>query len=376
MIKRMVLMLLVVGIVFAAIFGYRIFMGKMMQKMMVSGKAPADVVSAIQVQSASWQPRIKSVGSIRAARGVDITTESPGIVKEIFFNSGDEAKAGQALVKLNADTDRAQLRALKIAAELARTVYERDKKQFAVGAISQAALDFDIAELKSKQAMANRQKAVAEQKIIRAPFAGRLGINMVNPGQYINSGEKIVTLQALDSVYVDFFLPQQEVSRIALGQTIEMLVDSYPGRIFKGSIVAIDPQVEKATRNIQVEARVDNPQHELLAGMYASVEVLAGEAKSYLTLPQAAIAFNPYGETVFIVDDKGKDKDGAPLLTVKQKFITTGETRGDQVAVTGGLSEGEMIVTSGQVKLKNGSRVMINNDVSPANDERPQVADE
>jgi membrane fusion protein, multidrug efflux system len=366
MIKRMVLMLLVVGAVFAAIFGYRIFMGTMMRKMM-AGKAPAEVVSAVQVQMASWQPRIKSVGSIRAVRGVNITTEAPGIIKEIFFNSGDEVKAGQVLIALNADTDAAQLRSLKVEAELARTIYERDRKQFAVGAVSQAALDGDIAELKSKQALASRQKAVAAQKMIRAPFAGRLGINMVNLGQYMNPGDKIVTLQALDSVYVDFFLPQQEVSRIALGQTVEMIVDSYPGRIFSGKITAIDPQVEKETRNIQIEALVENSKHELLAGMYASVEVLAGEAKNYLTLPQAAVAFNPYGETVFVVDDKG---------IVKQKFITTGETRGDQVAVAGGLNEGETVVTSGQVKLKNGSHVTINNDVLPANDERPHVDDE
>lgn len=375
MFKRMILMLIVVVVVFGVIFGYKAFMGKMMAKFM-SGKPPAITVSTAKAESLSWQSKLKSIGSVKAVRGADLAAEVGGLVETVSFNSGEDVKAGQLLVQLNNKPELAQLRSLKILVELASTVYQRDKKQFEVRAVSQAVLDSDAADLSNKRAQIEQQKAVISKKTIRAPFDGKLGISLVNPGQYINPGENIVTLQLLDSVYVDFYLPQQDVSLISLGQVVEVSIDAYPDKVFSGKITAISSKVEMDTRNIQIEALIDNSKHELLPGMYASVDVLAGQPQNYLTVPQTAITFNPYGETVFLVESKGSDDEGKSKITVKEKFVVVGETRGDQIAVLNGLQEGDTVVTSGQVKLKNGSEVMVNNKVQPLNDIAPEPKDE
>jgi membrane fusion protein (multidrug efflux system) len=376
MAKRMLIMLIGVGLLFGGIFAYKAFVSYKMKKSMSAAQAPPVTVSAIKAEYVPWQPQLKAVGSLRAVRGVDVTSEIAGLVQTIHFKSGDEVAAGQLLVQLNADSDMALLHSLEAAADLANTVYERDKKQFEVQAVSKATLDADAADLKVKRAQVAQQAAIVEKKSIRAPFAGRLGISTVNPGQYINPGDKVVTLQSLDQIYTDFYLPQQELSRISLRQPVVVTADTYPGRTFSGKITAVNPKVDSDTRNFQVEATITNPRHELLPGMYASVEVKAGVVQRYLTLPQTAVTFNPYGETVFIVEESGKGLDGKPLLIVRQTFVTVGPTRGDQIAVLKGINEGDTVVTSGQLKLKNGSRVIINNQVQPSNEAAPRPPDE
>lgn len=374
--KRMLIMLAVVGLLFGGIFGFQIFKMQMIKKAMSSQKAPPVTVSTTKAVVLPWQPELKAVGTLRAVRGVDVTTEISGLVRTLHFKSGDSAKAGQVLVQLNADSDIAQLRASEAAAELARTVYERDKKQFDVKAVSQAVLDADSADLKSKRAIAAEQAAIVAKKTIRAPFAGRLGITTVNPGQYLNPGDKIVTLQSLDKLYADFYLPQQELANLSLGQKVNVTTDSYPGRTFVGKISSINSKVDPSTRNVQIEATIDNPGHVLLPGMFASVQIEAGKVQNYLTVPQTAVAFNPYGETVFIVLKGEKGADGKAELTVKQIFVTTGPTRGDQVAIIKGVKAGDTVVTAGQLKLKNGSTVVINNKIVPTNDKAPKPVDE
>ena len=373
MTKRMVIMLAVVVVLFGGIFGYKAFMAHMMKKFMSSGQMPPVTVTAEKASTDTWQPHIKAVGSLRAVRGVEVAGEIAGLVTSVHFTSGDEVKAGQVLVRLNAESDIAQLHALEAAAGLARSTFERDRKQFEAQAISQAALDVDSADLKSKQALVAQQAALINKKTISAPFAGKLGIGSVNPGQYVNPGDKIVTLQSLDSLYVDFSLPQQELSRIMKGQTVVAISDAYPGKTFNGAVSAINPRVETSTRNVRIEAKIANPGHELLPGMFVSVEVKAGQAQSYLTLPRTAVVFNPYGETVYLVDDKGKD--GKPALFARQAFITVGPSRGDQIAVLSGVREGETVVTSGQLKLRSGSPVIIDNKVRPLNDAAPKPVD-
>jgi membrane fusion protein (multidrug efflux system) len=347
-----------------------------MKKSMSVAQAPPVTVSAIKAEYVPWQPQLKAVGSLRAVRGVDVTSEIAGLVQTIHFKSGDKVAADQLLVQLNADSDTALLHSLEAAAELADTVYERDKKQYEAQAVSKATLDSDAADLKVKRAQVKQQAAIVEKKSIRAPFSGRLGISTVNPGQYINPGDKVVTLQSLDKIYTDFYLPQQELSRIFLGQPVVVTTDTYPGRTFSAKITAVNPKVDPDTRNFQVEATISNPRHELLPGMYASVEVKAGAIHSYLTLPQTAVTFNPYGETVFVIEESGKGPDGKPLLTVRQAFVTVGPTRGDQIAILKGINENDIVVTSGQLKLKNGSRVIINNQVQPSNEAAPRPPDE
>ena len=376
MTKRMVIMLAVVGLLFGGIFGYKAFMGIMMKKYMSAGGMPPVTVSTIHAANAAWQPQLKAVGSLRAVRGVDLASEISGLVRSVHFKSGDEVKAGQLLAQLNADPDIAQLHAMEAAADLAEITYERDKKQIEAQAISQSTLDSASADLKSKQAQVAQQAAVVAKKAIRAPFAGRLGISLVNPGQYLNSGEKIVTLQSLDSIFVDFSLPQQELSLVSTGQTAIAFIDAYPGKTFIGKITAINPKVDPGSRNVQVEAVFANPGRELLPGMFATVEVLYGAAQHYLTLPRTAVTFNPYGETVYIVEEKGKDKAGKKALIARQTFVTLGPARGDQVAILSGVKEGDQVVTSGQLRIKNNSAVIINNQVQPLNDAAPKPVEQ
>jgi len=376
MTKRMVLMLLIVGLLFGSIFGYQAFKKHMIMKSMAFAAAPPVTVTAMEAVFRTWQPQLRAVGSLRAVRGVDVASEIPGLVRTVNFKSGEEVKAGQLLVQLNADADVAQLHVLEAAAELADTVNERDKKQFTVQAVSRATLDADAADLKGKRAQVLQQAALVEKKTIRAPFAGKLGITFVNPGLYLNPGDKIVTLQALGSLYVDFYLPQQQLAGIARRQRVSVFIDAFPGRTFPGTISAISSKVDPDTRNVQIEATIVNPRHELLPGMYASVEVHAGAAERYLTLPQTAIAYNPYGETVYVIGEGKGAPPGTHRLVAIQRFVTAGPTRGDQVAILKGVKEGDRVVTTGQLKLKNGSPVVVNNQVVPTNEAAPRPADE
>jgi membrane fusion protein, multidrug efflux system len=374
MTKRMVIMLIIVGVIFGGIFGYQGFQTYMMKKYMSSGAAPAVTVSAVKAATEEWQTQIQAVGTLRAVRGVDVVGEIAGLVQSIHFKSGDNVSAGQLLLKLNADSDIAQMHTLTAAADLAQSIYERNKKQFLAQAVSQASLDVDAADLTGKQAQVAQQVAQVNKKTIRAPFAGRLGISSVNTGQYLNPGDKIVTLQALDSLYIDFYLPQQELSRLLAGQEVAVATDTYPDKIFKGKISAISPKVDPQTRNVQIEAIIANPRQELLPGMYATIKVRAGKSVHYLTIPRTAVTFNPYGETVYIAEEKGAAKDGKPSLFARQTFVTLGPARGDQVAGTKGIKEGEIIVTSGQLKLRSGSPIIVSNTVQPANDAHPVPA--
>ena len=331
-------------------------------------KPQPQVVTAMQLEAQEWQPQFNAVGSLVAARGVDLASEVAGLVRQVAFSSGQDVKAGALLVQLNADAELAQQRALQQAVGLATTVLARDRRQFEVKAVSQAQIDADEADLRAKQANLAQQAALIAKKAIRAPFAGRLGITTVNPGQYLSPGDEIVTLQALDPLKVDFNLPQRQLSGVRIGQRVGLSADAFVGKRFVGKVTAISPKVDPATRNLRIEATVANPDKLLLPGMFVHVDVDTGDKRKYLTLPQTAITFNPSGSTVFVVEP-AKGANARP--TVKQVFVTTGPTRGDQVAVLSGVDEGQQIVTSGQIKLKNGTEVVIDNKVVPANDPNP-----
>ena len=389
MTKRMLIMIGVVVLVVVLLgFGFYLHI----QKLIASSPKPyPQTVTATKVSSQDWQPALAAVGSVVPVRGVDVTTEIAGLVREIHFKSGQDVKKGDILVELNADSDKAQLDALNAAAELSASVLKRDKAQFDAQAIAQAQVDADSADLKSKRALAAQQQAIIDKKTIRAPFSGKLGITTVNPGQYVNPGEKIVTLQTIDPIYVDFNLPQKQIGALQVGQVVNVTSDGFAGVTFPGKITAISPKVDTATRNVVVEATLSNPKRQLLPGMFANASVEVGDKKHYLTLPQTAITYNPYGSTVFVVmtadeaaaagrDAAASGAASAPApataasgsgLVVQQAFVTTGETRGDQVAILKGLKEGQQVVTSGQLKLKNGTSIKIDNSVVPANSPNP-----
>jgi membrane fusion protein (multidrug efflux system) len=367
--RRLIIVVIAAGALLAAIVILNTWKSNYVAQLRLKNSAPPQTVSVASVRFTDWQPEVSAVGSMRAVRGVDVTTEVTGLVRTLRFKSGDEVRTGQVLVELNADAEIAQQHALEAAADLSSTVYERDKEQYDAQAISKAQLDADAADLKNKRAQAAAQAALVAKKVLRAPFAGRLGITTVNPGQYLNTGDKVVSLQAVDPIYVDFKLPQQQLAVIANGQSVNLTTDAYPGVKFVGKINAIDPRVDSSTRNFQAEATIPNPEQKLLPGMFTRVAVIAGDSKKYLTLPQTAITYNPYGATVFLAQRKagGSDKD----LIAQQSFVTLGATRGDQVAVLRGVSEGDLVVTSGQLKLINGAPLIVDNSVLPANDPSP-----
>ncbi|CAN5339055.1 efflux RND transporter periplasmic adaptor subunit [soil metagenome] len=376
MTKRMFVMLIIVGVLFGGIFAYKAFQGYMIKRYFATQTAPVVVVAAKKIQYQVWQPKLKAVGSLRAVLGVDVTTEIAGLVRAIYFVPGSHVEKDTLLVDLNADNDIAHLHSLQANAKLAGITYRRDKAQYAIHAVSKAVLDTDVGNLQSLEAQVAEQAAIVAKKRIRAPFSGKLGISNIYPGQNLNPGNKIVTLQVLDPVYADFAIPQQQISRIALGQPITLSLEMYPRVIFSGKITTIDPKVDPSTRNVQVEATVANPKSLLLPGMFAPVTVTTGKEERLLTLPQAAISYNPYGDLVYLVNQTGKNKQGKPILTVSQVFVTTGEKRGDQVAILSGLKEGDTVVIAGQLKLKNGSEVTINNSIIPTNNPAPKTPDE
>jgi membrane fusion protein (multidrug efflux system) len=365
--RRLIIVLVSAGALLGLLVARNVVIQYYMAQARSKNASPPQTVSTTVAEYSDWQPEVSSVGSMRAFRGVDVTTEVAGLVRAVNFKSGDDARNGAVLVELNADSDIAQLHALQAAADLSKTIYNRDKMQFEAQAISQATLDADAADLKNRRAQAEAQAALVAKKTLRAPFAGRLGITTLNPGQYLNPGDKVVTLQAIDPILVDFRVPQRELARISNGQVVHVTTDAFPGEIFKGKVTAIDPRVDTASRNFQVEASVANTARRLLPGMFARVAVQSGSMEHQLTLPQTAITYNPYGATVFLAV---KSKDGQSLIA-QQVFVNVGGTRGDQAAVMSGIKQGDQVISSGQLKLKNGTPLRVDNSVVPKDDAQP-----
>lgn len=371
MVKRMLIMLVVVFVVIGGIFGFQTFKGIMIKKFMSSMGGQPQTVSTVSVGTSQWQGKLQATGSLRAIRGADLSLEAAGIIDTIGFESGADVGAGATLVRLKPNDDPAKLQQLQAAAELDTITYKRDQQQFAAQAVSQATLDTDLANLKSARAQVAAQQALIEEKTLKAPFAGRLGIRQIDQGQYLAAGTVIVTLQALDPIVIDFFVPQQALSKIKLGAPVDATIDTYAGTLFKGVITSVNSKVDSASRNVQVRASFHNPDHKLVPGMYANVEVDSGAARSEITLPQTAITYNPYGDTVFVVSQNGTDAQGHAKLVAQQRFVTLSDTRGDQVAIQSGLKVGEVVVIAGQMKLHNGSIVLIDNHLLPPDSANP-----
>ena len=375
MIKRMLIMLVLVGATLFGVFGFKSFVdGKIKEAMSGMGNQPQTVATAV-AQLTEWQDRVEAVGSLRAVRGADLSLELAGIVDKIEFKSGQDVKVGDVLLRLRNDDDVAKLESLEAVAKLAKITYDRDLKQYKAQSVSQATIDSDAANLKNSNAQVEQQRAIVDKKILRAPFDGNLGLRQVDLGQYLAPGTLIVTLQALRPIYADFLLPQQALDKIEVGQPVTAKTDTYPGKTFKGKITAINPKVDTSTRNVQVRATIENPDKQLVPGMYVTVDTEVGEPRKMVTLPQTAISYNSYGDLVYVVEEKGKGPDGKPQLTVRQTFVAVGPTRGDQVAITKGLKEGTTVVTAGQMKLRNGVPVVVNNSVVPKDDPNPKPVD-
>jgi membrane fusion protein, multidrug efflux system len=376
MLKRMVIMLIAVGLVLVAVFGFEAFKNKMIHHFIATLSNPPQTVSTIVAKSDTWTSKLEAVGTVRAINGVALSSQVAGTVAAIHFESGTDVKQGTLLIELSAADDIAHLDALKATAELARITYERDKTLVSTKAVSEQTVDSDRWTLKNDEAQVAQQQALVNYKFIKAPFSGRIGIRQVDVGQYIAAGTPIVALQQLDPIYVDFYLPQQSIAQIKVGQPVAAEVNTYPGEPFNGKVSAINSLVDPATRNVQVRAVFKNPGNKLQPGMFATVDIDVGKPQNYVTLPQTAITYNSYGDLVYLVEDKGKNAKGQPQLFAQQTFVTVGDTRGDQIAVLSGVKVGDTVVTAGQVKLRNGTPLTIKNTVQPSNNPNPQPADQ
>jgi membrane fusion protein (multidrug efflux system) len=386
--------LVMIGLVVALVVVIGGIWGFKTWKMVAAYKAmgvPKQTVSTVRAEYQEWRPQISAIGSLHAARGADLSAEIAGTVDKIHFESGADVKAGTLLVELRAGDDIGRLESLRANAQLAKLNYERAKAQLEAQAVSKAEVDAQEANFKSLNAQVLEQQAVVDKKRIRAPFAGHLGIRAVDPGQYVAAGDKLVTLQTLDPIFVDFYLPQQDLSSIRIGQKVGAVSDTYSDLTFS-VITAIDPKVDVATRNVQIRATLQNPKRKLLPGMFVNVSVDSGKAEKHLTLPNTAISYNPYGSTVFVLQraqpkaanddtktaaaktqpEKTSTEKTDGDLVAQQIFVTTGPTRGDQIAILSGLKPGDTVVTSGQLKLKNGTAVVVNNNFVPTNDADPK----
>ncbi|MGC2458792.1 MAG: efflux RND transporter periplasmic adaptor subunit [Gallionellaceae bacterium] len=371
--KRMIIMLIIAGVIMGGVVAFQGFKNKMIAQGIRAQANPPQTVSTTVAQESSWQPTVEALGSFSASEQASLSAEVSGLVTAIHFDSGQKIRAGQPLVELNPAPLQAQLGQLEAQAALAEVNLKRDEAQLKIQAISQAMVDTDAAMLKSAQAQVREQKALIAQKTIAASFSGQLGIRQVNLGQYLAPGASVVTLQKLDPMEVDFTVPQSQIDLIRVGMKAAIDSSAAPGKTFNATVTAIEPQLDTTTRNLKVRARVPNPKGELLPGVFATVRITEGKPRQYVTLPNAAVAYNPYGATVFIVKDDGKEADGKPKLVAEQRFITTGPTRGDQVAVLNGVKAGETVVTAGQLKLRNGSHILVNNSVHPSDNPNPQI---
>lgn len=335
---------------------------------------PSTITSAVASEEV-WQQSFNAVGGLTAVQGIIVNTELDGTVARVAFDSGSVVKQGDLLLQQDISSETAQLGAAEARAELARISLERARDLREKGANSQSELDVAVAESNSAKAAMANIRATIDKKTIRAPFSGRVGIRLVNLGQFLKGGTAIVPLYSLDPIYADFSLPQQEITSVAVGQAVHLKVDAFPGEDFVGKVTAINPQVDPTTRNIQVQATLSNPDGRLRPGMFVNVELMRSQTDKFITVPITAISYNPYGDSVFIIEEN-KDQSKGPLgLVARQQFVKVGPARGNQVAVLRGVSAGQTLASSGLAKLRNGAPVVVNNQIMPSSNPAPKLAD-
>jgi membrane fusion protein, multidrug efflux system len=344
---------------------------------MVSSKMPMPVetVTSAVVKEENWAPLLSSVGSISPVQGALVSAELGGVVSQIGFENGSTAKKGDLLVQLDASAEEAQLHSSEADLELARADLERSRDLAARKVVSKAELDAADSKYKQKSASVDQMRSMITKKTVRAPFDGQLGIRQVNIGQMINAGQQVVALQALDQVFADFALPQQYFAQLAAGLEVHVTTDAVPGRVFTGKLTAVNSMIDVATRNVTLQATLENPDHALRPGMFAKVDVMLAQKQRSLVIPGTAVSYAPFGDSVYVIEKKKDPKTGEESQTIRQQFVRVGETRGDFVSVTAGLKAGETVVGTGVFKLRNGMVVTINNDLAPKLEEKPNPAD-
>jgi len=335
---------------------------------------PPEAVTSIVVHREEWPATMTVIGTMEAVQGVTVSADLPGTVSRIAFDSGKSVHAGDILVELDTRQERAQLASLEAQRDLAKINFGRTQQLVDEGVISRAEYDQATSQQKATEANVAEVRAIIERKTIRAPFSGILGIRQINLGQYLSAGQAIVPLQALNPIYVDFGVPQQTVSKALVGRTLRVTKEDLPSAAFSGRVNAVDSVVNEATRNIQVQATLANPDGKLRPGMFVQVDLPLGAARSVIALPASAINYAPYGDSVFVITDL-KDPSGKTYRGVQQQFVKVEGSHGDQVAIISGIKPGDEVVTSGVFKLRNGAAVQVNNKVQPGNNPAPKPED-
>jgi len=374
MLKRMFFMLAVVLVMVA---GLGFVKYRQIQTAIAQGSSfapPPDAVTTVVARSETWPSTLNVIGTTAAIQGVTVSADLPGAVDKIHFESGQAVQAGDVLVELDTRQERAQMAAAESDRDLARINYQRDQELVKEGVVPKSQFDNSFAQQKSTEAKVGEIKAMIDRKTIKAPFSGILGIRQINLGQYLAAGQAIVSLQALNPIYVNFGVPQQQSSLVKIGRTLQLTSDDVPGVEFAGRVTALDSVVNEATRNIQVQATLPNPGGKLRPGMFVQVELRMGASRNVISLPASAINYAPYGDSVFVVADL-KDPKGKSYRGVRQQFVKVEGSRGDQVAVVSGLNAGDEVVSSGVFKLRNGAAVQVNNKVQPPNNPKPKPED-
>lgn len=373
--KRMTIMIIALVIVFGGIVGWNMLRSFMMKKYFATYQAPPITLSAIKATATVWQPELQAIGALQAINGVNVTSENDGQIVKIFFNSGDVVKAGQLLVQQDIAVDEQNLKGYQASLDFYKITYQRSLDLSKKGFVSKSDLDQTLSSLQQAQANVAKTQVVINQKMIKAPFDGKIGIRQANLGQYLKTGDTIAPLQQLNPLRVIFTLPEQNFSQLNVNQAVILKTDAYPNKAFNGKITALNSEVNNDTRNIQVEALIENPNLLLYPGMFANVSVVLPQRENVVTIPQTAVAYSLYGDSVYVLepekndqdaDDKKKDKKASEqqVYIPKQVFVTLGERRGGQVEIVDGLKAGQLVATSGQLKITPKSRVVIDNSIN------------
>jgi membrane fusion protein (multidrug efflux system) len=337
-------------------------------------RPPPEAVTTIVARAQDWADDLEAIGTVEAVQGVMVSADLPGVVKSIEFESGERVAAGAVLARLDTEQEEAQLAAAEAQRDLARLNLDRTRRLREGDAVAQVDLDRSTAEARQAEARVGEIRATIARKQLTAPFAGVLGIRQANLGQYLNAGEAVVPLQSLDPIYVDFSVPQGDLRDLRVGAAVHVEAESVRVERSIGRVTAINSVVDESTRNVRVQSTFANPGGRLRPGMFVQVRIVLGHGSPVIAIPASAVNYAPYGNSVFVVKDL-KDPAGKPYRGVEQRFVKLGGSRGDQVAIAGGLKEGEEVVTSGVFKLRSGAAVVVNNQVRPGNNPAPKPED-
>ncbi len=374
--KRILIALFILVLIFGGVFGWKYFVTLKTREFMAGRTIPPKTVAAIDATTSTWQPSLDTTGELQAINRVQVSSEVAGMVNRIYFEPGERVEKGEILARLESSLEEAEMERLQAFEQLSQIQLNRIRPLVENKASPQAELDKAKAEHKQALASLDHQKSLLSKKIIKAPFSGELGLREVDPGQYLEPGTPLVTLQSLAPLYLNFSIPQKNLELVSSDREVVFTVDTWPDQEFRGAITAIDPQIQRGSRSLNIQATLANKERKLRPGMFGRVSMLLPEKERVVTIPETAIDYNPYGDVVFVLTPLDEEFKGAPVYKASRKFVVLGGARGSQVAVSQGLEPGEKVVIAGRHKLREGVKAVIDNSITPVNSANPQLKEE